>query len=82
MYKVIFLYVMLVSLSLAQEALTDHSQCTSCHLPGGGPALLQPLPFLCITCHVERMAKGEHVINVTHERAFPGIAFVKRRNHL
>ena len=72
MYKVILLYVMLVNISLAQEILTDHNQCTSCHLPGGESALLQPLPFLCITCHVERVAKGEHIINVEpRSRPFP-----------
>ena len=55
---------MLVSLFLAQEAGADHNQCTSCHILDTDPALLQPLPDLCINCHANRVGVGEHVIDV------------------
>lgn len=67
MYKVLLTYSMLVLLPLLQAAAFDHSQCTSCHLLEGDPELVQPLPYLCISCHMERVGEGEHVINVEPE---------------
>ena len=55
----------------------DHSQCTTCHAQGikdnqAIMATIRPtLPQLCINCHQERMAMGEHVINVRPITAQP-----------
>jgi len=71
MYKIILIYIMLVSISLAQETATGHKQCTTCHPQHGAVDLLQPLPALCITCHKERVEEGEHIINIAPKTAPP-----------
>ena len=54
-----------------------HSQCTACHSQGVSDdtavmATIRPeLPQLCIDCHQDRVAAGEHIINVTPVTAHP-----------
>jgi predicted CXXCH cytochrome family protein len=50
-------------IDVAQAA--DHS-CADCHRSATPSAddLIQPLSGLCADCHVERIAAGEHVVDV------------------
>jgi len=44
-----------------------HKDCNSCHLPhkmNEKPLLNKPLSELCISCHPERVGKGEHAIGI------------------
>jgi predicted CXXCH cytochrome family protein len=41
-----------------------HDPCATCHVTETDPALKEPEPGLCIGCHQERAAQGEHVIDV------------------
>ncbi len=60
--------LMLASTSLAQGSTTEHQRCTTCHINESpqteNAQLITDLPVLCISCHSERVDKGEHVINV------------------
>ena len=47
-------------------ASADHS-CTDCHNSGtpSNTDLIKPLSSLCADCHAERIAAGEHVVDIT-----------------
>ncbi len=69
--------LILLFLCAAPLAAQDHSQCSSCHTQGVSDdtavmATIRPaLPQLCINCHRERVAAGEHIINVRPVTAHP-----------
>jgi len=44
---------------------TDHT-CTDCHATStpGANDLINPLPDLCVDCHAERIAAGEHIVDI------------------
>lgn len=72
-YLLPFLLFVMSSSPFAQ----DHSLCVNCHAQGvvedqAVMARIRPaLPQLCINCHQDRVAQGEHIINVKPVTAHP-----------
>ncbi|MDT8383760.1 MAG: cytochrome c3 family protein [Gammaproteobacteria bacterium] len=52
-------------LMICTTASADHS-CTDCHTSNtpNNTDLIKPLSALCADCHAERIAAGEHVVDV------------------
>ena len=71
MHGRVFLLLALVSLT-AQAA---HEQCADCHVNANptpsSAALAIAVPQLCLQCHPDRVAPGEHRIDVTPKMVVP-----------
>ena len=64
--RILLAGLMLAGISLTNGAgAADHS-CANCHRSATPSAddLIQPLSSLCADCHPERIAAGEHVVDV------------------
>lgn len=57
--------LLMVWLVPGNTALADHS-CTDCHNSAtpSNTDLIKPLSSLCADCHAERIAAGEHVVDI------------------
>lgn len=58
--------ILLAGLCLCYAALAADHTCANCHRSTTPNAddLIQPLSGLCADCHPERIAAGEHVVDV------------------
>lgn len=62
--------VFIFAASYSAEAVrTD--DCTVCHVSHKGFLLLQPVNELCTNCHRDRVAAGEHAVNVVPKFPVP-----------
>jgi len=68
-------YLFLLLAMMTMTAHAAHESCVDCHVDAApqasSAALSNAVPQLCLQCHADRVAPGEHRIDVAPQNAVP-----------